>query len=102
MNKIKEKFEKFLHAMGKHKWNTQRRYFCKVPVSNTFTGRLVGKFDGETLFQECTFHGCNKVRCLVVTGNYSDEFDVGVLARSAIRNMPNLVEDKFMMELSKL
>jgi hypothetical protein len=88
-------FKKFLHTLGYHKWKTVKRLTCKVSAGNRLTGQFVGRFNGETQFQECTVDGCNKVRCLVTTGNDSEQFDIGVVARAAIRNEPTLANDPY-------
>lgn len=84
-----------LHTLGFHKWKTVKRLTCKVSAGNRLTGQFVGRFEGETHFQECTVDGCNKVRCLVKTGNNEEQFDIGVVARSAIRSDPSLAHDEY-------
>jgi hypothetical protein len=85
-----------------HDYKTTKRFGCKVPVGNTFTGRLSGNFNGEVEFQECQREGCDTVRCVVRTGNISDTFPVGQTARSAIRNMPHLQDDPLMLAYAQL
>jgi len=85
-----------------HKWETKRRFPCKVPLANNFTGTVYGKFAGEVEFQECKSEGCDKVRCIVSTGNESQQFPIGITARSVMDDIPKLLNDPYMIMLSKM
>ena len=93
------KWQELKCKMGFHKWVTTRRYSVKIPVANTFTGAC-HKVRGEAIFQECKH--CRKAKSYADTGEQTQTFDTGMMAREAIRNIPSLIQDKLMREYASL
>ena len=93
-------FDNLCCKLGIHDWVVKKRLACNVPVGNTFTGRFSGSYEGETIFEQCSH--CPTVRCIVSTGNITQQFPIGQTARSAIRHEPKLGNDPFMIECSQL
>ncbi len=90
---------RLLCKLGFHKWETVIRLGCKIPVGNIFTGNAY-KVDGEAIFQQCKC--CPMVRAYADTGDQTQEFDVGLMARNALRSKPSLATNEFLVNCSNL